>query len=40
MAQSLLKVEHRAETMTLANNIITTQQQEIVVMKDMLHNIK
>lgn len=40
MAQSVLKAEHRTETMTLANNIISTQQQEIVMMKNMLQNIK
>lgn len=40
MAQSVMGVNHRPETMELANNIITTQQQEISMMRNMLENIK
>ena len=40
MAQDVLKVQHRAEVMTLANNIITTQSQEISMMQEILKNKK
>lgn len=38
MASDVLRVQHRAETMTLAENIIRTQSQEIDMMRNMLKN--
>lgn len=39
MAENVMKVKHRMEVMSLANNIITTQNNEITMMQDLLKSL-